>query len=125
MSDGTTAAGATSAGGGRPPRGRFITIEGPDGSGKTSQAARLRDALAAAGLPVLLSREPGGTPAGERIRELLLAADPIAVPIGARTDVLLFNAARAQHVDQVIRPALEAGTTVLAARYADWLTYVD
>lgn len=101
------------------PRGRFITVEGPDGSGKTSQAERLRAALDAAGVAVLLSREPGGTPAGEVIRELLLSADPVAVPLGARTDVLLFNAARAQHVDQVIRPALEAGTTVLVARYAD------
>lgn len=100
-------------------RGRFITIEGPDGSGKTSQAARLVEALAAAGHRVRLSREPGGTAAGERIRELLLRADPAEVPIGPRTDVLLFNAARAQHVDEVIEPALARGEIVIVARYAD------
>lgn len=100
-------------------RGRFITIEGPDGSGKTSQAARLRDALVAVGHVVHLSREPGGTAAGERIRELLLHADPAAVPLGARTDVLLFNAARAQHVDEAIRPALARGEVAIVARYAD------
>ena len=66
-----------------------------------------------------LSREPGGTAAGERIRELLLRADPAAVPIGPRTDVLLFNAARAQHVDEVIEPALARGEVVIVARYAD------
>lgn len=101
------------------PRGLFITIEGPDGSGKTSQAERLAEALAAAGVNVRLSREPGGTAAGERIRDLLLRADPLAVPLGPRADVLLFNAARAQHVDEVIVPALERGETVVVARYAD------
>jgi dTMP kinase len=99
--------------------GRFITIEGPEGSGKTSQAARLRAALIAAGHVVHLSREPGGTAAGERIRELLLHADPVTVPIAPRTDVLLFNAARAQHVDEAIRPALERGEVAIVARYAD------
>lgn len=100
-------------------RGIFITIEGPDGSGKTSQAERLVRALEAAGVPVRLSREPGGTAAGERIRDLLLHADPVEVPIGPRTDVLLFNAARAQHVDEVVAPALARGETVVVARYAD------
>jgi len=99
--------------------GRFITIEGPDGSGKTLQATRLRDALEAMGFTVVLSREPGGTAAGERIRDLLLAADPIEVPLAPRTDALLFNAARSQHVGEVIRPALERGEVVVVARYAD------
>lgn len=104
----------------RPGRqGWLITIEGPDGSGKTSQAARLRDALAAAGVPVLLTREPGGTAAGERIRDLLLSADPVEVPLDPRADALLFNAARAQHVVEVIEPALARGEVVITARYAD------
>jgi len=99
--------------------GLFVTFEGPEGSGKTEQAARLRDAAAAAGIPVLLTREPGGTPVGDRIREILMAAGRDAVPLGPRTDALLFNAARAQHVDDVIRPALARGELVICARYAD------
>ena len=97
----------------------FVTFEGPEGSGKTAQAARLRDAAAAAGIPVLLTREPGGTPVGDRIREILMAAGSDALPLGPRTDALLFNAARAQHVDDVIRPALDRGELVICARYAD------
>jgi dTMP kinase len=100
-------------------RGRFVTLEGPEGSGKTIQAARLRDAAVASGVPVLLTREPGGTPVGERIREMLMAAGQQAVAIGARADAFLFNAARAQHVDDVIRPALARGELVICARYAD------
>jgi dTMP kinase len=98
-------------------RGRFITIEGPEGAGKTTQAARLEEALAARGIPVRRTREPGGTELGERIRDLLLANsgtahDPLA-------DALLFNAARRQLVEEVIEPALAAGTTVVCARFAD------
>jgi dTMP kinase len=100
-------------------RGRFITFEGPEGSGKTVQAARLRDAAVAAGIPVLLTREPGGTPVGDLIRGILMDAGHDAVSLGARTDALLFNAARAQHVDDVIRPALARGELVICARYAD------
>jgi len=100
-------------------RGRFVTFEGPEGSGKTVQAARLRDAAAAAGIPVVLTREPGGTALGDRIREILMAAGHDAVTIGPRTDALLFNAARAQHVDDVIQPALARGELVICARYAD------
>ena len=74
-------------------RGWFITIEGPEGSGKTTQAERLLADVRRAGLPVALVREPGGTAVGERIRDLLLDADPASVPIGPRTDALLFNAA--------------------------------
>lgn len=98
------------------PAGRFIAIEGPEGAGKTSQADRLRDAIAATGAEVVLTREPGGTPAGERIRELLLAGGGALDP---RTDALLFSAARSQLVVDVIRPALARGAVVIATRYAD------
>jgi dTMP kinase len=93
--------------------GLFVTIEGIDRSGKTTQARRLVEAL---GDEALLVREPGGTPAGERIRELL--KDP-AVTLSARTEALLFAGARAELVDSVIRPALEAGRVVLSDRYLD------
>ena len=98
-------------------RGRFITIDGPDGGGKTTQAERLAAALRDRGLDVLLTREPGGTTLGERIRSALLDGssgthEPLA-------DALLFNAARAQLVHEVIQPALAAGRTVVCARYAD------
>ena len=100
-------------------RGWFVTFEGPEGSGKTIQATRLRDVAQAAGIPVVLSREPGGTPAGDLIRAILMDASHDSVPLGARADALLFNAARAQHVDDVIRPALARGELVICARYAD------
>jgi dTMP kinase len=112
-------------------RGRFITIEGPDGGGKTTQAERLRDHLTAAGEPVHLTREPGGTWLGERLREVLLArtggergttaadATTAASPTDPLTDALLFNAARRQLVREVIRPALESGTTIVCARFSD------
>ena len=101
-------------------RGWFVTIEGPEGGGKTTQAERLRAHLEAAGRPTLLTREPGGTRLGERVREVLLDRSPSeAVAHDPLTDALLFNAARRQLVHQVIRPALEAGTTVVCARFAD------
>ena len=90
-----------------------MTIEGIDRSGKSTQARRLAEAL---GDEALLVREPGGTPAGERIRELL--KDP-AVTMSPRTEALLFAAARAELVEQVIRPALEAGKTVISDRFLD------
>jgi dTMP kinase len=93
--------------------GLFVTIEGIDRSGKTTQARRLVEAL---GDEALLVREPGGTPVGERIRELL--KDP-AVTLSARTEALLFAAARAELVESVIRPALEAGRVVVSDRYLD------
>jgi len=99
--------------------GWFVTFEGPEGSGKTIQSARIRDLAEGLGLPVVLTREPGGTPVGELIRDILMAAGQDAVALGARTDALLFNAARAQHVDDVIRPALAKGALVICARYAD------
>jgi dTMP kinase len=98
-------------------RGRFITIEGPEGAGKTTQAARLETYLNDRGTPVIRTREPGGTPLGERIRELLL--DSGAGRIDPLADALLFNAARHQLVAEVIEPALASGTTVICARYAD------
>lgn len=100
-------------------RGRFITFEGPEGAGKTTQAAELRASLEATGHDVIVVREPGGTPAGERIRSLLLDAHETGFALGPRTDALLFNAARAQLVDDVIEPALAAGTTVISTRFAD------
>ncbi|HEU4918941.1 MAG TPA: dTMP kinase [Candidatus Limnocylindrales bacterium] len=100
-------------------RGRFITIEGPDGGGKSTQARRLERALRDAGIPVLRTREPGGTPFGERIRDLLLADDHGADPLDPLAEAFLFNAARRQLVESVIRPAVEAGTTVVCTRFAD------
>jgi len=94
----------------------FISFEGLDGSGKTTQAAMLADALELEGRTVVRVREPGGTPTGERVRELLL--DP-AARIGAATEALLYAAARAQLVADVIRPALERGDTVIADRFID------
>ena len=103
-------------------RGRFITLEGPEGSGKTSQAEALRALLAEAGVTVTLAREPGGTPVGERIRAVLLGretVDGLQAVHDPRTDALLFNAARAQLVAEVIGPALARGEVVVCARFAD------
>ncbi|MES2210185.1 MAG: dTMP kinase [Chloroflexota bacterium] len=99
------------------PAGHFISIEGPDGSGKTLQASRLAAALIERGHDVLLTREPGGTPLGDRLYELLMANG--GEPIDPVADALLFNASRAQHVAKVIRPALAEGRVVICARYAD------
>jgi len=104
---------------GTPARGWFITLEGPEGAGKTTQAEALVAHLAARGIDAHLTREPGGTWLGERLRELLLARSTSAAPTDPLTDALLFNAARRQLVTEVIRPALEAGRSVLCARYAD------
>jgi dTMP kinase len=100
-------------------RGRFITIEGPEGGGKSTQARRLEAELRNAGLAVLRTREPGGTPLGEQLRDLLLANAPALGVIDPLAEALLFSAARRQLVETVIRPALEAGTTVVCARFAD------
>ena len=99
--------------------GWFITIEGPDGAGKTTQAGALADHLRRRGLDVLLTREPGGTWLGERVRELLLARTGSTASTDPVTDAILFSAARRQLVTEVIRPALARGTTVVCARYAD------
>jgi dTMP kinase len=101
------------------PRGWFITVEGPDGAGKTTQAEALAQHLRDLGLDPLLTREPGGTWLGERIREILLARTDSATTADPMTDALLFNAARRQLVVDVLRPALAAGRTVICARYSD------
>jgi dTMP kinase len=100
-------------------RGWFITVEGPDGAGKTTQAAALTQHLRDRGLDPLLTREPGGTWLGERIREILLARTDSPAASDPLTDALLFNAARRQLVVEVLRPVLAAGRTVVCARYAD------
>ena len=104
---------------GAQPRGWFITIEGPEGSGKTTQATALVDHLRARDLDVHLTREPGGTWLGERIRDVLLARTGSTAPTDPLTDAFLFNAARRQLVTEVIGPQLAAGRTVVCARYAD------
>lgn len=91
-------------------RGLLIALEGGEGSGKSTQAARLATRLGA-----VLTREPGGTELGERVRSLLL--DPDGIPISTRAEALLMAAARAQHVEEVIRPALDAGRVVVTDRY--------
>jgi dTMP kinase len=98
-------------------KGLFVTIEGPEGSGKTVVARRLAAELTARGRVVRLTREPGGTRLGERVREILLGRADLG--IGPRADALLFNAARAQLVQEVISPALQAGEVVVCARFAD------
>jgi len=100
-------------------RASFVTFEGPEGAGKTSQLDRAARHLEAHGLDVLVTREPGGTWLGERLREVLLARTGSNVPTDATTDAILFNATRRQLVTEVIRPALAAGRWVLCARYAD------
>jgi dTMP kinase len=95
-------------------RGKFITFEGGEGAGKSTQVARLAERLRAGGIETVVAREPGGTPLGESIRELVLKSSPEAV-----TELLLFGAARAEHVAKVIRPALEHGTWVVCDRFID------
>lgn len=97
--------------------GLFITLEGPEGAGKSTNREYLAEHLRAQGLDVLLTREPGGTPLAERIRELLLA--PSDETMDADTELLLVFAARAQHLAQVIRPALARGAIVLCDRFTD------
>jgi dTMP kinase len=98
-------------------RGLFITLEGGEGAGKSTQARLLGTALEARGITVDLTREPGGTSGAEHIRSLLLATD--GEGWGPRAEALLFAAARADHVEKRIRPALDAGTWVICDRYLD------
>jgi dTMP kinase len=95
----------------------FITLEGPDGSGKTTQAAILIEFLQRAGYPALITREPGGTAIGDQIRAILSDLENTAM--NPRTETLLFLAARAQIVEQVIKPHLNQGDIVICDRYAD------
>ena len=96
---------------------RFITFEGVDGSGKSTQSRLLADALRAVGRDVVLTREPGGSPGAEEIRRLLVEGDPDRW--SAETEILLFTAARRDHLERTILPALERGTTVISDRFAD------
>lgn len=97
--------------------GLFITLEGPEGAGKSTNREYLAERLRERGIEVVLSREPGGTPLAERIRELLLA--PSEEPMDSDTELLLVFAARAQHLAQVIRPALARDAVVLCDRFTD------
>ena len=99
------------------PRGRFITLEGGEGVGKSTQVKALAEGLRARGIDVLVTREPGGSEGAEKIRELLLAGSEERW--GARAEALLFAAARADHVEKTIGPALESGRWVLSDRFVD------
>ncbi len=101
----------------QPASGLFISLEGIDGSGKSTQARRLADTLRAEGHDVLLTREPGGSPGAEDIRRLVLQGDPDRW--SPETELLLFTAARRDHLERTIRPALEAGRIVICDRFAD------
>jgi len=98
-------------------RGRFITFEGGEGSGKSTQVATLVRRLTALGVAVMATREPGGSPGAEAIRHVLLSG--AAKPLGAHAEAILFAAARDDHVTQTIRPALERGRWVVSDRFAD------
>ena len=97
--------------------GHFITFEGGEGAGKSTQIARLKTYLEDLGLSVVVTREPGGSPGAEKIRAMLLSGG--AKDLGPRGEAMLFAAARADHVDTTIKPALERGDWVLCDRYAD------
>jgi dTMP kinase len=99
------------------PRGKFITFEGGEGSGKSTQARRLAEFLRTRGTEVVLTREPGGTPFAEHVRSIILS--DTTPPHGATAEALLFYAARADHLDTLIRPALKAGTWVVCDRFSD------
>jgi dTMP kinase len=98
-------------------RGRFITFEGVEGVGKSTQIAHAADHLRRQGIEPLVTREPGGTPLAEKLRALVL--EPQHAPIGAAAEILIFFAARASHVADVIRPALRSGRWVLCDRFTD------
>jgi dTMP kinase len=101
------------------PRGRFITLEGSEGSGKTTAARHLADWLRSRGEEVVLTAEPGGTPLGEEVRRLVLHLRDVSDDLDVRADALLYAAARAQHTARLILPALERGQHVVCARYLD------
>lgn len=103
------------------PRAPFITFEGSEGCGKSTQVQRLARRLEAAGVPFLLTREPGGTPIGEKIRDLLQFA-PESAAMNPETELLLFEASRSQLVREVIAPALENGVLVISDRFYDSTT---
>lgn len=98
-------------------RGKFITFEGGEGAGKSTQARRLAARLGAAGHATLVTREPGGSPFAEQVRALIL--DPSTAPHGPLSEAFLFSAARADHLERTILPALARGTCVISDRFAD------
>lgn len=98
-------------------KGLFITLEGPEGAGKSTQREFMGDYLRNSGVEVVMTREPGGTPLAERIRELLLMLSD--EPMAQKTELMLMFAARAQHLEQVILPAVERGAVVLCDRFVD------
>jgi dTMP kinase len=98
-------------------KGKFITFEGPEGGGKTTQLLLLAKYLKEKGCSVVVTREPGGTPISEKIRNILL--DTKGMELGDRTELLLMVASRAQNTDEIIIPALKDGKTVLCDRYSD------
>lgn len=98
-------------------RGRFVVFEGGEGSGKSTQAKLLSDHLKGCGIPAVLTREPGGTPGAESIRSLLL--NPPGTGWGARAEALLFAAARSDHVEKLIEPAISSGNWVVCDRFID------
>jgi len=101
-------------------KGPFITVEGVEGCGKSTQIALLKEYLESRGRAVVVTREPGGTPIAESIRGILL--DPANSALSPMAEAFLYAAARAQHVDERIRPALDAGTAVISDRFADSTT---
>jgi dTMP kinase len=101
------------------PRGKFITLEGSEGSGKTTAARHLGDWLRGRGEPALVTREPGGTALGDEVRRLVLHLRDVSDDLDPRADALLYAASRAQHTARVIQPALERGEHVVCARYLD------
>lgn len=99
------------------PKGHFITFEGGEGAGKSTQIRLLADRLTAEGHEVVVSREPGGSPGGEAVRHVLLSG--AAEPFGPSMEAMLFAAARSDHVEQIIHPAIDAGRIVLCDRFLD------
>lgn len=97
--------------------GLFITLEGPDGCGKTCQIPGMADYLRKQGVEVLTTREPGGTPISEQVRDVIMSMRNKAMH--PRTEILLFQSARAQHVEEIIRPALTAGKVVICDRFTN------
>lgn len=97
--------------------GKFITVEGLDGAGKTTHMGYIEDRIRDAGAPLVSTREPGGTELGERIRSMLLDRGDLSIT--SRSELMLIFASRVQHIEQVVRPALDAGTWVLCDRFTD------